>query len=238
MRSLARQAVAAEPDLMLVVSPHAPRARGAWLLAADDPTAGDFGPFGHPETGVELPFDARGARALLATAAQVDLPLGAAELGPLDHGALVPLWFLAEAGWSGPTLRLALPAQPTPEGCLRMGRAIASAAEQDGRSWLLVCSGDMSHRLQPGAPAGYHPDGRRFDETLVRHVEAGAWDALTRIDPVLRARAAEDVLDSLLVGLGATEGTPRRHELLSYEGPFGVGYPVAWIHRPASVTRP
>ena len=57
---------------------------------------------------------------------------------------------------------------------------------------------------------------------------------MARIDPVLRARAAEDGLDSLLVGLGATEMAPRRHELLSYEGPFGVGYPVGWIHRPAS----
>ena len=234
MRALARQAMAARPDVLLVVSPHAPRARGAWLLAADDPTEGDFGPFGHPEVGVSLPFDTRSARALLATATQADLPVGAAELGPLDHGALVPLWFLAETGWSGPTLRLALPAQPTPEGCLRMGRAIAAAAEQDGRDWLLVCSGDMSHRLQPGAPAGHHPDGRRFDETLVRHFEAGDWEALARIDPVLRARAAEDVLDSLLVGLGATETAPRRHELLSYEGPFGVGYPVGWIHRPAT----
>jgi aromatic ring-opening dioxygenase catalytic subunit (LigB family) len=45
----------------------------------------------------------------------------------LDHGALVPLWFLAEAGWTGPTIILSLN-YSVDDGLTRLGEAIAAAA--------------------------------------------------------------------------------------------------------------
>jgi AMMECR1 domain-containing protein len=86
----------------------------------------------------------------------------------------------------------------------------------------------MSHRLMPMAPGGYAPDGPRFDEALIGLLRKGAFGEIRQIDPDLQDRAGEDVVDSTTVALAAA-GYRRtgRHEVLSYEGPFGVGYGVA-----------
>ena len=44
---------------------------------------------------------------------------------PLDHGAVVPLWFLVEAGWQGPTCLVSLPWSADPA---LMARILASRA--------------------------------------------------------------------------------------------------------------
>jgi len=46
----------------------------------------------------------------------------------------------------------------------------------EGRRVLFIASGDLSHRLLPDAPAGYHPDAKRFDLKLVEAVKDWSLD--------------------------------------------------------------
>ena len=55
---------------------------------------------------------------------------------------------------------------------------------------------------------------------------------LLEFDPELQDLAAEDAVDSTLVAAAAVNWNAADHELLSYEGPFGVGYGVAILHEP------
>ena len=92
---------------------------------------------------------------------------------------------------------------------------------------LFVASGDLSHRLQPGAPAGYDPRGAEFDAQVVELLARATSTVSSRLDPDLVRRAGECGLRSF-IALGAFLGgetAPAR--VLSYEGPFGVGYLVA-----------
>jgi AmmeMemoRadiSam system protein A len=181
---------------------------------------GDFGDFGHPEIRISLPN------------AHAALP--ASPLPPLrlDHGAMVPLFFLQEAGWNGPTLVLSLPYPASPEECVRMGEAIAATARASGKRWALLASGDMSHRLQPGAPAGFDPRAAGFDGYVREAVAAGDLRRAIAADRGLRELAAEDVVDSLAVAAGATGFDSSGCETLSYEAPYGVGYLVAVLRDP------
>jgi AmmeMemoRadiSam system protein A len=111
-----------------------------------------------------------------------------------------------------------------------MGRAIAAAADQLGERWAVLASGDMSHRLIPGAPAGHHPEAASFDRGYVGLIAAGELERAAGFDARLRELAAEDVVDSVAVASGAVDFDARGHELLSYEGPFGVGYMEAVLH--------
>lgn len=233
MREVGRRVVGLAPDVTVIVSPHAPRHRRGWLVAEDREVAGSFARFGVPDVGASVPAAPRAGEAIVRAAGRGELPCGSATLGDLDHGTLVPLWFLAEAGWSGPTVRIALPMRPSHEDCELMGRAIAQAAREAGERWVLLASGDMSHRLQPGAPAGYDPQAHRFDEAVRQLVDRGDYAGIRHIDEELRERAAEDVVDTLEVAAGAVEGDATGHEVLSYEGPFGVGYLVAVLHAEA-----
>ncbi|HRR92016.1 MAG TPA: AmmeMemoRadiSam system protein A, partial [bacterium] len=94
---------------------------------------------------------------------------------------------------------------------------------------LFVASGDMSHRLIPGAPAGYDPMGEVFDQAMVEILKNGNLKALLEIDPDLAERAGECGLRSLIMLAGIMDGKRIRTRFLSYEGPFGVGYLVGEV---------
>lgn len=225
-RAFARRLVAAGPARLVLVSPHAPRRRGALGFYAGARVAGDLGAFGAPRASVDLPNDSAFLEQLEAVAAERRLSTWRLPPAPLDHGAVVPLWFLAEAGWSGPTAVLSL-SLPGAADLIELGRCVGESLERFGRSAALVASGDMTHRAIPGAPAGYDPRGVEFDRCFTEELRRGRLDRLLAIDPQLRAAAAEDATESVvLVGAALGFRVPRP-EVLSYEHPFGVGYLVA-----------
>lgn len=231
MREIAQRLVQWHPDVLVCLSPHTPRLREAFGLVPGG-VSGSFARFGAPEVRVDLPGDLQAARALLAAA-----PRGlveAIEPEELDHGAAVPLWFAADAGWRGPTLLLAMPWRHDHDENRALGVALEEAARADGRRWAVLASGDMSHSLKPGAPSGYHPDGARFDASFTELLERGDLDqGLLALDRI-RTHAAEDVVDTVEVAVAAL-GFPSRREVLSYEGPFGVGYCIAELSPPPGV---
>lgn len=229
MRRAAAQLAASQPETVAVVSPHLPRhaesfgwAEGALLVA-------DFRDFGHPGLRFTYRSDGAAAGTLSRAAERRGLPLTGTSIPLLDHGAAVPLWFLQEAGFQGRVLLLGLPWQRNPHGNRLLGEALAEAFQTLERRWALVASGDLSHALQPGAPAGFHPRACAFDAALMEGLRQGPLAGLRRLDPDLRHVAAEDALDSLEVAEGALGPGAACREVLSYEAPFGVGYGVALL---------
>lgn len=221
MREVAERAVAAAPDRLVLLSPHAPRSRRGWALV-EGPYRGDLGRFGAPGLAVDLPLDS-------AAGAALDLPRVRGHEGfGADHGAMVPLCFLEAAGWAGPTLVLALPWDREPE----VAELARRLAELPGRT-AVIASGDMSHRLIPGAPAGYRPEARDFDAAFVAALRLGDWERVLAPGALPhREAAAEDVVVSTRVALACAEA-PENAEVLSYEGPWGVGYTEAVFRDPS-----
>ena len=144
----------------------------------------------------------------------------------LDHGALVPLYYLYEAGWRGPIVSLGFTLQSN-EKHLAFGRAIAAAAKAINRPIAVVASGDLSHRLIINGPYEYEPTAHLFDEQIVDAIARGDASGVIGVDPDLRNRAGECGYRSIVIALGTVDQNPRDHQVLSYEGPFGVGYMVA-----------
>ena len=235
MGDVATRLVAHAPDVIVIVSPHAPRHPSRWGVCAESPLRGDFGRFGAEHIGVTLPGAPEAASRLTTTAKDTGLPLREISAENLDHGTLVPLYFVRQAGWDGPTLLLAMP-YPGTGTEVKMGQAIARAAERGGQRWAILASGDMSHRLIPSAPAGYHPQAKEFDRTFKAHIDAGDLRAACAIDVDLRELAAEDVVDSCAVAAGAVGFESRGHRTYGYEGPFGVGYMEAVLYEAAPPT--
>ena len=66
----------------------------------------------------------------------------------------------------------------------------------------------------------------------------GAYRELLQLDPQLDESAAQDVIAPLLVVLAALGFSAAGSELLSYEGPFGVGYSVAILSRDSTIELP
>lgn len=236
MRRVAAHVVSARPEVLVVISPHTPRRMVEWGVADAASLRGDFGRFGHPEVGLSLPGAPKAASLLRGAAAESGLATWSPAADELDHGALVPLHFVVEAGYAGPTLLVALP-YPGTRTETAFGRALAAAAATDGRRWVVLASGDMSHRLQPDAPSGYHPDAHAFDEAFADALRSGQPRHACAVDVTLRELAAEDVVDSTTVALSAVDFDARGLRVEHYEAPFGVGYleAILYDHTPAGV---
>jgi AmmeMemoRadiSam system protein A len=226
MRQAAEWLMGTRPEALVLISPHSPRHPRAFGVWAGKELHGSFAQFHAPDAQVSLPNDTPLADAIVAGARVRGLETRMIEDQPLDHGALAPLWFLAQAGWAGPTVILGLN-YPEGHGLVELGAAIATAAGASHRRIAVVASGDMSHCLTPEAPCGFHPQAKQFDETFIRLLREGAYHEIEKINPGLRDQAAEDAVDSTLVAAAAAGWRSTGHKVLNYEGPFGVGYGVA-----------
>jgi aromatic ring-opening dioxygenase LigB subunit len=230
MRKTARAIIAAAADALIVASPYSPGISEPAGIWRGERLRGSLTTFGFPQLAIDLPADALLADKVHMLCARRGLHTVSITECPLDHGATVPLWFAAEAGWKGPTVVVAV--NPTYQNTLvSLGETIAEAAASINRRVTLIASGDMSHRLTAGAPLGYNPRGPEFDNWLLDALRRGAYRDLLQLDPQLGESAAQDVIAPLLVVLGALGFSAIGGELLSYEGPFGVGYSVAILSR-------
>jgi len=229
--------VSSRPRRLILTSPHAPRHCEAFGLSSGERLEGDLGEFSAERVRIALPADEELVAALSDAAQREGIPCWRFSGQALDHGSVVPLSFLTRAGWRGPTTVISLPWYPQASQLAGFGRALAHCLERlDGPS-ALVASGDMSHRVLPGAPAGFHPRAAAFDERVRASVEAGALDDLARLDPRWRGQVAEDVVDSAALVIAALPTQRRGTRVLSYEHPFGVGYLVAVFHQALSGPR-
>ena len=241
MSDAARVLSSYDPDTIVLMSPHAPLARGAFVIDTSERVSGDLGQFGAPGVRISASGDPELAEAIVQESESAAIPVIARAQSPLldagllDHGALVPLSFLDRTGMY-PLVELSLSFLPL---ALHraLGRAIARAALRLGRRVAFVASGDCSHRLTRDAPAGYSQHGAEFDARLVEILAANDYPALEEIDPMLIEEAGECGLRSFITLGGFLHGTGARTQVLSYEGPWGVGYLTAVAATPGLLER-
>src|SRR3989338_1561607 len=211
-----------EFDTIVVIPPHGDVGQASVPVYTGHVFEGNFGQFGQPKPS----FNFKGDPQLgLAVVKDTHLATACPET-VLDHGILVPLYYPTAAGIKKPILPIAIAFMPLSK-LFEFGQALSKTIDRLGRKILLIASADMSHRLTPDAPSGYSPRGKEFDEKLVKLVEAYDVSGILNFDEKLAEEAGQDALWSISILLGALDGKNLKPEILSYEGPFGVGYLVA-----------
>lgn len=219
------------PETVVIVSPHAPSFADAFTVTTADHLHGDLGQFRASGVVHDVPGDPELARAIIGEGGAAGLPVVAHEeyaqrLGTgLDHGVMVPMSFLDPEGRY--PLVVASFTNLSAADHAAFGRAIRAAAARIGRRIAFVASGDLSHRLVANAPAGYSPRAHFFDEELVRLLAHDDFHGVATMDQELREEAGECGWRSILILGGYLEGTSAVPRVLSYEGPWGVGYLTA-----------
>lgn len=229
---VARRIAAHRPDTIIVSSPHAPFFRDCFFVATGGRSHGDMRRFRAFDDGIEVRNDEKFAGALFAVARDRGIPAvsDAAYSAELDHATYVPLHFINKHLDSYELVRVGLSLLPAEEH-RAFGQAIAYCAEELQRRCVFVASGDLSHKLKADGPYGFVPEGPKFDQTIVDIFSDGDLDALFGLDEELCEKAAECGLRSFQIMAGVLDGARFQSELLSYEGPFGVGYGVAAFER-------
>jgi len=228
MAELTRRLIASEAETVVLISPHAPLELDSFVAFQGPEVHGDFTNFRAPATRFMAEVDNDLLRHIVAVAERDNYQVSLLEHDLLDHGTAVPLYFLLQNGWRGRVVALGYSFLSNDDH-LRFGRSIRQAIAESGRPIAFVASGDLSHRLKPDAPAGYHPNAYIFDEQVIDALRANDPQQIVEIDPQLRKLAGECGYRSMLVAIGATRGLEGTCEVISYEAPFGVGYLVAQL---------
>jgi len=142
-----------------------------------------------------------------------------------DWGFNVPLFFLAKELKA--EVKYYLTGFESPEIHFNNGKKFYQNLKND-KNYALIASGDLSHCLKEDGPYGFHPDGPKFDKALIEFLKKKDVKNFLKLDEMY-PEAGECGLRSFSFLLGILEEAKInwKVEILSYEGPFGVGYLVA-----------
>lgn len=227
-REVARRVAALRPDTVVVTSPHTVMYADYFHISPGESASGDLSDFGARDSSLEVRYDTEFVAALCDCARENGLPAGT--LGErektLDHGTFIPLRFLREACAPFRVARVGLSGLPAAEH-YRLGRCIARTARAMHRRTVFIASGDLSHKLKEDGPYGFAPQGPEFDRRATLAMGWGDFLQLLEFEPGFCESAAECGLKSFQIMAGALDRLAVKSELLSYEGPFGVGYAVS-----------
>ncbi|VBB04875.1 ammememosam b: ammememoradisam system protein b [Lucifera butyrica] len=222
------------PQTVVIMSPHGPVFKDAVSISIHPRLKGNFSAFGAPDVSLGFEADSLIVRHILKKAERLGINL--VELTEdvaknyrlslqLDHGAMVPLYYLHKAGFKGQLVHLSV-GMLAYEEMYTLGKAVQTAVHMVDKKVAVIASGDLSHRLTPDAPAGYSPRGQEFDRQVLDALGKLDVKQLLAMDHSLIEEAGECGLRPIFFLMGVLGGLEVTPKILSYEGPFGVGYAV------------
>jgi len=234
MEELSEKIADAEPDTIIIISPHALVHPDKFAVYGNPKFHGDLGHFGAPEINFEFENDLSYADEIIKKSN--DAGIGAFGFGDsdsdyfeLDHGEMVPLYYL--------TKNLPESVKIIPIAYSHLNRAehyafgqvinqIANSQELKTKRIAIIASGDLSHRLIQSKKTAVLESGQDFDKQFVELIQYNKVQEILEMDEELIESAGECGYRSILVLFGVLDGLEYKPEIISYEGPFGVGYLV------------
>lgn len=238
MEELGRRMATAQPETIVLITPHGHRVDGAFSLLNNERVRGELSSEedGSGGGGFTLVFevDKELNAAIVETAQSLQVPVtrigyavpdDPAFWQPLDWGASVPLYFMGGMFHPRPKVVIACADRGNMawELFAPFGRAIRQAAESIGRNIALIASADMGHAHDENGPYGSDTASAEYDAATIEAIKEQDPGRLLAFDSAWVQRASTDSYGQILNLHGAIEGTNFRGELLSYEVPTYFG---------------
>lgn len=215
------------PDTIVLSSPHSVMYSDYLHISPGYEASGDLGRFGAGNIKISVKYDSDLSNRLCELAEDENLPAG--YMGErdksLDHGTIVPLYFIMKKYTDFKLVRLGLSGISFADH-YKMGQIVQKAAKELGRRVVFVASGDLSHKLQDDGPYGFDPNGPVYDEKIMDCMGRGAFGELLKFDPYLCDKAAECGHRSFIIMGGAFDGLSVETHKLSHQDVTGVGYGI------------
>lgn len=223
MEKLREELERSKPDTLIVISPHAEMESSRFVINSSPVLRGSFVNFGFDEI-FDFKNNIEAIERITYFSNLSGIPTHLHE-SFIDYGALVPLYYLTK-NIQPKIVHLAY-STLNHKMHYEFGKVLAKMCCEN-KKIAIVASGDLSHRLTTDAPAGYSKKGKIFDEKLINFLKTGKTREIINLDENLVEEAGQCGLRSIIILLGALNGK-YKFDLLSYEGPFGVGYLTATL---------
>ena len=216
-----------KPDTIIITSPHQIMYADYFHISPGSSAKGSFSRFGAPDVKFSEEYDEELVDKIENLADEDDFPCGTLgeESSELDHGTMVPLWFIRNKYKGGKIVRIGLSGLPLKDH-YKLGMYIAEAIEELGRKAVFVASGDLSHKLQDYGPYGFAKEGPEYDKRIMDVMGRAAFGELFDFSDSFCDKAAECGHRSFVIMAGALDRRNVRSEVFSHEDITGVGYGI------------
>lgn len=250
MEEFGRRIQATQPEVIVVATPHGFRVDD-FIMVSNAKRGAGFLNWEGRRVEQNVPFDQTFAQTLADTAREAGAPVamgsyaggGVHGVLPLDWGVITPLWFaayprnmvgygdvLADApnDEGGSTVVVVCPARNLQaQELIAFGRALADAADKDGRRIAYIASCDWAHRHSATGPYGFSEVAAPADARIVSAMEQGDLGSLAAVTPEEIQEAAMDGWPQTMILAGVIQRTGFAPDVLSYEAPTYYGMIVA-----------
>ncbi len=220
----------AAPDTIVIISSHMELYRDYFHIAPGKTISGSMAEFGAEDVSFSIEYDEKLRDELTGLCMESSVAAGSlgSVLRTLDHGTMIPLYFLKEAYKDTPLpqfVRVGISGLLLHEH-YRLGMLIRQAAEKAGKNIVVIASGDLSHMCSDASPYGFAKEGPLYDERLMAAMEKADFEELFSFEPEFLDKAAECGHNCFAMLAGALDCIEVKAEKLSYEAPFGIGYGI------------
>jgi AmmeMemoRadiSam system protein B len=235
MKKMAAKIAEERPETIIIISPHGLIYPDRMNICVMEKLFGTFANFNAPQVKIEYENDVSLAKLIAHKSLENHIDSISYDSGEesyeLDHGTMVPLYYLKS--------QIPDDTKILPIGYSMLSRAkhfifgqiIRDIIANDEKNISIIASGDLSHRLIAGAPAGFSETGKKFDRKIIDLLKNQNTKEILELDEEFVEDAGECAYHSILILLGALDNVKHKTEILSYEGPFGVGYLVAYFQK-------
>lgn len=240
MEKLAKIFAKSKIETLLIISPHGPIEYDSMTANMSFKLVGDFQNFGDYETQLSFENDLEIVNDIYEECKKQKIPIRLTKEPRLDHGSLVPLYYLTKnlSQKNNKILKVVPLAYSflDVKSHFEFGKIIydvCNSKKNKNRKIGVVASGDLSHRLTMEAPAGFSLRGAEFDKKLVQLLKNNDAEGVLNMEPALIKEAGECGYLSIIILLGVLSKLKKffglNFKFLSYGGPFGVGYLVGYF---------
>src|SRR3989338_2485870 len=226
LETLEKELYAAKPDSLLVISPHGKILEDSFSINLSADYNASFKEFGDFSLSLKFKSDYLSIQEIRAgDETNKVVPIVLTSEPEIDHGSAVPLYYLLQHLKDLPIIPIS-PCALSYSEHFKFGQFLYQQLSRLDKRYGVIASGDLSHKLTKDTPAGYSAKGAEFDKKLVDLIAKKDIQGILNLDPKLIGEASECGLRSIIVLLGIIDTINVVPEVLSYEGPFGVGYAV------------
>lgn len=214
----------ADPDVVVVISPHAHLEQYSFAINSASELVGSFADFGLKKTYAYV-NDLEIVKELFSACIVKELPAQLYE-DCLDYGTLIPLYYLTK-NTKPKIVHLSFSFMDY-DFHYRYGQILQKIVDDNTQKRVaIIASGDLSHKLSSKSPVGFSPKAQEFDRLMLRYLKENDIKSIMKLKKSLVAEVAECGIRSFMILFGVLHGKKYKFKLLSYESPMGIGYLTA-----------
>ncbi|MEE3487776.1 MAG: AmmeMemoRadiSam system protein A [Bulleidia sp.] len=221
-----------KPETIVLTSPHAIMYRDYFNISGGSGAYGDLGQFRAEQVTFDETYDTEFINVLESYLKEKSFPAGTEydRDKMLDHGTMVPLYFIEKRYKDFKLVRIGLSGLPLVMH-YELGMMIQKTAEETGRRVVVVGSGDLSHCQKKDGPYGFRKEGPLYDDRIMKTMSSASFGELLEYEPLLLEKSMECGHRSFAIMAGALDRTDVEAVPLSHEATFGVGYGIV-LYKP------